>query len=154
MSPGAVEVCRRRGVRAAYLGTVPALAEEAPQPFDAVIMIGNNLALLGTPETAASMLDALRTVLQPDGVVVGSCLDPYLTDDPVHLAYHESNRRRGRLAGQMRLRVRYRHLIGAWFDYLFVSVDELRKIAREAGWEVEVLVPPNPEYLAALRPAS
>ena len=36
--------------------------------------------------------------------------DPYGTTDPVHVAYHRRNRDRGRLGGQLRLRLRYRLL--------------------------------------------
>jgi hypothetical protein len=54
------------------------------------------------------------------GRIMAASNDPGLTDDPTHLAYQERNRRRGRMPGQLRLRVRYRDLSDPWFDYLIV----------------------------------
>ena len=49
--------------------------------------------------------------LQPAGArIIAHGTDPYGTTDPVHLAYHRRNRERGRLGGQLRLRLRYRML--------------------------------------------
>ena len=52
VSPGAVGVCRRRGVKEVFLGTVAELAAAGGAPFDSVLMLGNNLGLLGSPERA------------------------------------------------------------------------------------------------------
>ena len=54
----------------------------------------------------------------------------YNTEDPDHLGYHERNRRRARMAGQIRMRVRHRKLKTPWFDYLMVSHEELEQAAR------------------------
>lgn len=51
-----------------------------PASFDTVVAIGNNLGLLGTPETAGSFLDAARAIGSNDMRIVGTMLDPYLTD--------------------------------------------------------------------------
>src|SRR5215469_2807903 len=59
VSPGAIEVCRRRGVHQVYLGTVAELAATRPAPFDSVLMLGNNLGLLGSPQHAREVLAAL-----------------------------------------------------------------------------------------------
>ena len=64
--------------------------------------------------------------------------DPYATEDPAHLAYQERNRERGRMPGQLPLRVRYRDLIGPWFDYLIVSPNEMGTIL-----EAQVANPPT-----------
>jgi hypothetical protein len=57
----------------------------------------------------------------------------YDTDNPVHLAFHERNRQRGRMAGQIRIRVRYQTIIGPWFDYLMVSPEEMAEIVAGTG---------------------
>jgi len=46
------------------------------------------------------------------------------------------NRDRGRLPGQLRLRVRFRHHISPWFDYLMVSQEEMKQIIYGTGWKV------------------
>lgn len=149
VSPGAVGVCRRRGVKEVFLGTVAELAAAGGAPFDSVLMLGNNLGLLGSPERAPEALAALGAVLRPDGVIVGACIDPYQTDKPVHLAYHECNRRAGRMPGQVTIRVRYQRLATGWFDLLWMSLNELGEIAAPAGWRVTSALP-GAEYRAVL----
>jgi SAM-dependent methyltransferase len=138
VSPAAVEICRRRGVTSTFEGTVAdlAAAEPPPQPFDAFVAIGNNLGLMGSRAGAGPFLDALRALGAPGARLVGTMLDPYRTDDPDHLAYHEANRRAGRLGGEIRIRVRYRRTATDWFGLLWASADELAAIAADNGWAV------------------
>lgn len=152
VSPGAIEVCRRRGVVRTYLGSIHVLAENESETFDAAILLGLNLALLESDERSGTVFDTLHRLLRPGGVVVGTCRDPYVTDDPDHLAYHEWNRERGRLPGQIRLRYRCENLTTDWFDILFQSPNELSAMAARSGWRLEDITQPDPSYLAVLRP--
>jgi SAM-dependent methyltransferase len=78
LSPGAIEVCRERGVRNVYAGSVQqAVADGMAGSFDSVLMFGNNLGLLATGELASSYLAELGKLLRPGGVIVGTCLDAY-----------------------------------------------------------------------------
>jgi 2-polyprenyl-3-methyl-5-hydroxy-6-metoxy-1,4-benzoquinol methylase len=153
VSPGAIEVCRDRGVDKLFLGTTEDLVREGPELFDAVILLGQNLALLESPQASGPFLDSLRSLLKPDGMVIGNTLDVYQTEDPTHLAYHKMNRERGRSPGQLTLRIKFEGVVGGWFDYLFLSPTELDDVAERAGWRVEELTEPNPSYLAVPRPA-
>jgi hypothetical protein len=47
------------------------------------------------------------------------------------------------MPGQLRIRVRFKGVIGSWFDYLLVSKDELRKILKNTGWEVNRFIDGN-----------
>lgn len=150
-SPGAIEVCRQRGVEHTFHGDLPTFAMASPPPFDAAILMGNNLGLLGSRDESHKVFGTLDRLLAPGGVVVGTCLDPYLTNDKDHLALHEKNRQAGLLPGQLTLRVRYRYLATDWFNYLFVSPNELHDLALECGWRVDETTEPDPIYLATLR---
>ncbi len=134
VSPGAVDVCRRRGVAATFTGTVFDLASAQPEPFDTFVYFGNNLGLLGSPEGAAAMLAALGDLARPGARVIGTLIDPYDTADPAHLDYHERNRARGRMPGQIALRIRYRQYATPWKDLLWVSLEELEAITAPLGW--------------------
>lgn len=153
VSPGALEVCRQRGVDATFLGTVIDLAAQGSGQFDTLLCLGNNLGLLGSAGFASRMFDAMRAVLRPGGKLIGTGLDPYLTDDPAHLAFHEGNRKRRRMTGRTVLRVRYAYIATDWFDYLFTSPAELAELAGRAGWRVVDSTTPDPHYLAILQPA-
>jgi SAM-dependent methyltransferase len=141
VSRGALEVCRRRGVRDLFLGTVGELASTEPRPFDTILALGNNLGLLGNGGTAPDVLDALSRVASPGATIVGTGLDPYDTTDPEHLAYHERNRERLRHPGCVTIRVRHRHTATDWFDLLWCSIDELAALCEPAGWTISDVLP-------------
>ncbi len=63
-------------------------------------------------------------------------MNPYRTDEPDHLRYHEFNRTRGRMSGQNRIRSRFTALATPWFDFLLLSLDELGTILSERGWRI------------------
>ena len=151
VSPGAVEVCRRRGVRETFTGTVFELAETVAEPFDTFLLCGNNYGLLESVEHGPSFLGALADMAAPRAEIIGTCLDPFATEDPLHLAYHERNRNRGRHPGQIRLRARWSDVATSWFDYLFVPVEQLEELAERAGWELVEHQQASRPYLAVLR---
>ena len=82
--------------------------------------------------------------------IVAGSTDVSRTDDPVHLAYQRRNRRRGRMPGQRRLRVRYRNLVSPWFDFLQVSPDELSDLIDGTGWGIKRLVRDDGFYYVAV----
>jgi hypothetical protein len=149
-SPGAVEACRRRGVRDARVLSL-ADVDESLGVFDTVVMLGNNLGLLGGEARGRRLLRRLHRLTSERGRVVGETTDPYRTDDQAHLDYHERNRGRGRMPGQLRLRVRYREHATPWFDYLFASPDELGDLVAGTGWRIaRRLDDGGPFYVAVL----
>jgi hypothetical protein len=139
VSPLAVRVAHRRGVRDARVLAVERVGARVGR-FDTVLMYGNNLGLLGGQAKARRLLRRLHRLTSPNGRIVAASTDPYRTDDPDHLAYHRRNRRRGRMPGQLRLRVRYRTLATPWFDYLLIAPSELEGLLDSTGWRVARLL--------------
>jgi SAM-dependent methyltransferase len=135
VSPLAVEVCRRRGVVDARLIGISDL-DESVGIFDTVIMFGNNFGVFGSAAKARRLLRRLHGLTTDRGRILAASSDPYATDTADHLQYHERNRRRGRMPGQLRLRVRHRRAATPYFDYLIVSRDEMRDLAAPAGWRL------------------
>lgn len=152
LSPNAVEVCRDRGladVRELGIASVT----ELRGPFDTVLMLGNNFGLVGTRETAPGRLRDLASVTTPDATLLAESRDPYVTDDPDHLAYHERNAERGRLGGALRIRVRYKRYATPWFDYLLASPREMRALVEDTPWALETVIESEEEggdYVAVL----
>src|SRR6185295_1725139 len=116
VSPGAVEVCRRRGVRDARVMRFEDV-DASIAPIDTVVMFGNNFGLFGGKTLARRMLRKLHRLTEPRARIVAETRDTFSTDRPEHLGYHERNRRKGRMPGQLRLRVRHRMATTPWFDY-------------------------------------
>ena len=135
-SPGAVEVARRRGVRDVRLMRLEDV-DDTLGHFGTLVMYGNNFGLFASRTKARRLLKRIRPLA--DRIVAGSN-DPTGSDDPAHVAYLERNRRRGRLPGQLRIRVRYRDLVDPWFDYVLVSPDEMQELTEGTGWTVERFV--------------
>ncbi|MEU8464563.1 class I SAM-dependent methyltransferase [Streptomyces sp. NPDC029003] len=131
-SPGAVAVCRERALPA-LLGSAGALpcAEGA---FDTLLALGANLGLLGGRARAASTLAEFARVAAPGARLLATGRDPYASTDRVHADYHEANRRAGRMAGQLRIRIRSGAIAGPYFDYLYCSLPELEELLAPSGW--------------------
>ncbi|MFI7547668.1 class I SAM-dependent methyltransferase [Actinoplanes sp. NPDC049599] len=149
-SAGAIEVARQRGLRDTVLNTVDAYARSAAR-YDTFLLLGNNLGLIEGPARAPAFLGALAELARPGARIIAQGTDPYGTTDPVHVAYHQRNRDRGRLGGQLRLRLRYRLLATEWFDYLNCSVAELEALLAGTRWRLKsVDAEDRPYYLAVM----
>jgi hypothetical protein len=118
-----------------------------------MLLLGNNLGLLEGQHRAAAFLVALAAMAAPGARIVAQGTNPYGGTDEVHRAYHQRNRRRGRLGGQLTLRIRYRDVATDWFQYLLCSPGELAVLVRETGtgWRIETIDDTDaPLYLAVL----
>jgi SAM-dependent methyltransferase len=139
LSPLAVEVSRRRGVRDARELSVTRL-DRSVGSFDTVVMFGNNFGLTGSRRRAPWLLRRFRSVTNDGALVLAESVDPYKTDNPEHLGYHQRNRRRGRMPGQLRIRIRHRCYRTPWFDYLLVSPEEMAELAANGGWHLRDVI--------------
>ncbi len=152
-SPLAVELCRVRGLRRAEVLPIARVHELGSGVVDTVLMLGNNLGLLGSRSGGRRLLRKLERLTSDAARIIAQALDPYRTDDPVHLAYHQQNRERGRMGGQIRMRARHRNLVGPWFDYLFVSREELAELVEGTGWRIARIIGDGAHYIAVLEKA-
>ena len=149
-SPLAIEVCKQRGLRNASVISINQISARLGI-FDTVLMMGNNFGLFGSFEGARRLLKKLDKITSPKGRIIAETLDVYKTDNPDHLNYHEFNRQRGRMGGQVRLRVRYKKYVTPWFDYLMVSKAEMENILDETDWKVERYIDTEgPVYVAII----
>jgi SAM-dependent methyltransferase len=153
LSDKAIEVARRRGVKQTVKMSACDIHFEEGS-FGTAIAFGNNFGLCGSPEGVMAMLLRLRKVLTNDGVILAESINPLATDNEAHLKYHAANRAKGRMAGQVRLRDRYKGLVSIWSDLLMVTPAEMRGMAERVGWMIEVIYenrgPPS-FYVAVLK---
>ena len=151
MSPLAVNVCRRRGVKNVRVMSITQIDSRLGL-FDTLIMFGNNFGLFGNPRRARWLLRRLYGMTSNDARILAESVDPCETHDPVHLEYHKFNKSRGKLPGQLRLRVRYRKYMTPWFEYLLVSENEMQRILRSTGWRlVRTIHSKGPAYIAVIQ---
>lgn len=153
VSPMAVEVCRIRGIedvrRLSIADITPRLGR-----FETVIMMANNFGLFGSRRRARSLLKKLHAVTAADAVILAESTDPHADSNPAHRRYRRRNREKGRLPGQIRLRLRYRQYKTPWFDFLLVSKREMTEIVKDTGWRIErFLDSGGPTYIGLLKKA-
>ena len=151
-SPLVVRVCKLRGVRDARVLSITHVSTKLGK-FDTILMMGNNFGLFGGPKRARSLLGRFYDMTSPEARIIAESVDIYKRPiDPVHRRYHQRNREHGRMAGQVRIRIRYRNFVSPWFDYLLVSKNEMIDVLRGTGWKVKrfILSEKGPAYVAII----
>jgi SAM-dependent methyltransferase len=133
VSPGALEVCRRRGASCVELLSVTQIGARLGT-FDTVLMLCGNFGLFGTERRARRLLRRLAGMTTPQARLVVDTSDPTRTTNPDHLAYQQQNLERGLSPGYIRLRLRYKDAATPWFELLNVSPDELSTLLDGTGW--------------------
>ena len=150
ISPLAIKVCKLRGLRKAEVMAIEDLKFK-PESFDTIIMMGNNFGLFGCFKKARRLLKRFHKMTSKTALIIAETRDPYKTKNPAHLEYHEFNRKRGRMSGQLRIRIRFRRYATRWFDYLMVSKDEMNEILKGTGWRVKEFIDSGgPSYIAII----
>ena len=151
ISPLAIQTCQHRGLNNALVMPVTQVSSKIGT-FDTILMIGHNFGLVGSSKRAKWLLRRFAAMTTDSATIIAETLTPYQTEDPCHLAYHQFNRDRGRMSGQLRLRIRYRQYMTPWFDYLFVSKAEMEDLLDGTAWRVERYIDAadTPTYVAIL----
>lgn len=135
ISPLAVKVCKKREIQNVRVLSITQVSSKLGI-FDTIIMFGNRFA---NRDRARWLLKRFHKVTSEKARIIAESGDPYQTNLPEHLQYHKRNRKRGRMSGQVRIRVRYKKYVTPWFDYLLVSREEMADILNGTGWRIEQL---------------
>lgn len=151
VSPLAVQVCKRRGVADARVMPFTAVGSRLGT-FDSLVMWGNNLGLFGTAKRMRWLLARLKNLTSPGARIVAQTVDIYKDAPPEHLAYHRFNRKRGRMSGELRIRVLYKRFRTPWFDYMMIAPHELADVLDGTGWFLERAIAQGdtPIYIAVI----
>ncbi len=151
ISPLAVRVCRARGLKDGRLMSTDDIRPSLGT-FDTILMLGNNFGLLSNKIKARVLLRRFLKMMNPKGRIIAESLEIYKRPvDPAHRRYHLMNMRRGRMPGQVRIRIRYRSLATPWFDYLLASKKEMKQILKGTGWRAKLFFSSKgPSYIAII----
>ena len=149
-SPGAIKACHTLGIKNTRVLSITQINEQLGH-FDTIVMYGNNFGLFGSFKRAQWLLKKMYRMTSDRGRIVACTTDPYQTNLPEHKEYHRINKKKGRMCGQLRIRIRFKKIKGAYFDYLLVSPRELEKILAGTGWEINRLIrSDSPTYMAII----
>jgi predicted RNA methylase len=149
ISPLAVRVCKLRGLRKCKVLPAARISQLGVK-FDTLLMFCNNFGLFGSYKRGRAMLRSFSKATTETARIIAASLDPHKTRDPAHLAYQRMNRRRGRMPGQVRIRIRYRTYMTPWFDYLLVSRKEMRQLIAGTGWRIKRFLNSGTPYYIAI----
>lgn len=139
-SPLAIKVCKLKGLKKAKIMSIKDVGKFKPNSFDTIIMMCNNFGLFGSFKGTKLLLKKFYRITSPHAVIIADTLDPYKTDNPAHLEYHKFNRKRGRMAGQVKLRIRFEKYVSDWFNYLMVSKKEMKKLLKGTDWKIKKFI--------------
>ncbi len=135
VSPLAIKVCTERGLKNTRIMSITQVSSKLGT-FDTILMLGNNFGLFGSWKRARWLLRKFHKMTSESGRIIAETLDPYRTTEPSHFEYHKRNKNKGRMPGQVRIRIRFKKYIGNWMDYLFVSKEEMEEILTDTDWKV------------------
>jgi SAM-dependent methyltransferase len=149
-SPLAIRVCRARGLQSVKVLRATQISS-ALGSFETILMMGNNLGLLGGFHRAQWLLRRLERLTNNDARIIAETLNPYATQNRFHKQNRRFNRNHGRMPGQVRIRLRYQGYATPWFDYLLASRAELKRMVAGTGWQVVEFIPSDgPMYVVVL----
>jgi SAM-dependent methyltransferase len=139
VSPEAVEVMRRRGVLDARCGDIFTFAEER---FDTLLILMNGIGLVGTLDSLDQFLRDAPRLMTDGGQILLDSFDPGPADVGRPHGY----------VGEMCFQLEYRGVRGAYYDFLFLDFETLRRHAEGAGWCCESIWQEDEgHYLARLK---
>jgi SAM-dependent methyltransferase len=145
-SPGAVEVCRSRGIRDVRLADLTTF--HGDQRWATILLMCGNLGLAGDWEPTRRLLKQLAAMTVPGGLLIGDSVDP---EDPDDLEYQECNRRAGFHRGRVRLRIRYGDLMSPWWALLNLPPTDIGELVDATGWNLEQQLRDGDDHLVVLR---
>ena len=149
-SPMAIKICRLRGLKSAKVMPIEKI-DFKPRFFDTVLMIGNNFSLFGGFKKARRLLKKLDRVTTENALIITESFNPYKTDKAAYLKYYQMNKKKGRMSGQLRVRIRFENYVSKWFDWLMVSKGEMEEILVGTKWKImEFLDSEGAQYIAII----
>jgi SAM-dependent methyltransferase len=129
ISPLAVEVIHDRGVKQAIVQDI--FTYDATQ-FDTILLLMNGIGLAGNLTKLTTLLNQLKNLLSPGG---------QLLFDSSDVAYlYEGALPKTGYYGEIKYQYEYKNHKTEWFEWLYIDEKTLIDIARQAGYDMEVLL--------------
>ena len=150
----AVKVCKLRGLKKTKVMPIEDVNFKS-NSFNTILMMGNNFSLFGGFKKARRLLNRFHRMTAENALIIAETRDPYKTDNPAYLEYYKFNKRKGRMSGQLRGRVRFEKYVSKWFDWLMVSKEEMKEILSETEWKAkEFIDSEDSQYIAIIEKAA
>jgi SAM-dependent methyltransferase len=144
ISAKAVALMKERGITQTMNMDVFALRELR---FDTLLLLMNGVGLTGTLQGLKRFLKHVKSILQPGGQLLFDSSD-------VAYLYKGKTPPKDRYYGEIDFQYEYKKQRTDWFSWLYVDSSTLKQLAREEGWQTEILLEDEfDQYLARLTTA-
>lgn len=146
LSPGAVEVCKLRGVQNAEMIDILNVSEK----FDTILLLMNGTGIFQNLVTAPRYLNHLKSLLYPGGQILIDSSDLiYMFDKDEDGGIWVSGDKD--YYGELTFIVSYKNEVSEEFDWLYLHFELLKDLSLKAGLQCElVLEGEHYDYLAKL----
>lgn len=134
ISPGAVDLLKKRGVEKAHLGDI--FEYEGPQ-FDTLLMLMNGVGVGGSLDALEQFLEHSKTLLKPTGQIIfdsSDIIDAYAQDDGAVMLDLEAE-----YYGVVEYQLKYKDVLGEKFKWLYVDAQTLAMRAALCGFNCEII---------------
>ena len=105
VSPYAVKTCDFRGIKKVYLKSVFQMREK--NTYNTILMMGNNFGLVKNPIHSIKVFKKIHSLTKDNAIIIAQSRSPYETNNKNHIKYQKSNTEKGKMPGQLKIRVRY-----------------------------------------------
>ncbi len=155
-SPAWVRLMGQRGVETAIVGDV--FDEPTPNvqgTFDTLLLMMNGLGMAGAIDRLPILMEALRRLLRPGGVVLADACDLRCSDAEHERARMDAREDAGRYWGDARYCLADPGAeAGPSYGWLFVDAESLTAAAKRCGWRAQVVFDDGEgSYLARMMPS-
>jgi SAM-dependent methyltransferase len=135
-SPGAIEVCKQRGVADARLQD---FGDELPndKSWQTVLLLCGNFGLAGSWEGTRLMLSQLHDNCADGAVILADTFDPTLMADTDVQDYQKRMIAEGEYVGNVTLRFLYGEIESPWWGLTNVLIEDVPRIIEGTGWLLE-----------------
>lgn len=146
LSPGAVEVCKLRGVQNAEMTDILNVSEK----FDTILLLMNGTGIFQNLASAPKYLNHLKSLLNPGGQILIDSSDLiYMFDEDEDGGVWVSGDKD--YYGELTFKMSYKNEVSEDFDWLYLHFELLKEVSREAGLQCEhVIEGEHFDYLAKL----
>ena len=141
ISPLAVEVMKQRGVTKVIAGNI---FDYKDDKFDTLLLLMNGIGLTANISKLRLFFQHAKTLLLPQGQLIFDSSDVaylYEGDMPVLDFYY----------GEVTCRYEYKKQKSEWFTWLYIDKETLALIAKDEGFDTEIIfIDEQEQYLARL----
>jgi SAM-dependent methyltransferase len=147
VSPKAVEVMNKRGVKTAFIGDI---YDTYDTRFNTVLVL-TNIGIVKNLEGLDRFLCHLSSLLFEGGQLITDSIDPRSPTDEFYKRYTLQKTAQGRYFGERTLRFEYKGRQSEWFEWMHIDPEKLGQHVRRAGLGFEIIPSESRRYLALIK---